>query len=119
MAHKGERGAGCITKIKFTDKNGQRKESRFWYILYYQDGRQIRESSGSEVKQRAKELLRQRLGERALGFQPHQDLKKIRYEDIRQSLLDDYAANRLHSLQTLADGKEEKGRYATCPTFRC
>jgi integrase len=91
------RGTGCVTKIS---------GSRFWYILYYQDGRQIRESSGSEVKQVAEQLLQKRLGEKALGFQPAQLSKKLKYEDVRRSLLDHYSNNRFHSLQKLADGKE-------------
>jgi integrase len=89
------RGTGCVTKIS---------GSRFWYVLYYQDGRQIRESSGSEVKQVAEQLLQRRLGEKALGFQPAQLSKKLKYEDVRKSLLDHYAANKFHGLQTLADG---------------
>lgn len=90
-----ERGTGCVTRLP---------GSRNYYILYYDNGRQIRESTGTPIKQRAIALLQKRLGEKALGMAPAQDLKQLKYEHIRQSLLDDYAMKRRHLLQAHADG---------------
>jgi Phage integrase, N-terminal SAM-like domain len=78
--------------------------SQNWYILYRVNGRQIRESSGSRVKQVAIRLLQKRLGEREQGLPPAQELKRLRYEDVRQALLSDYELKGRHMLQRHADG---------------
>ena len=59
-----DRGEGRIYKTQGSSK---------WWIQYYSSGRQIRESSGSEVKQVAQELLRQRLVEKRNGDIPAVD----------------------------------------------
>lgn len=61
--------------------------SRFWYILYRADGRQIRESSKSESKMVAEKLLQQRMGEHGLGVKPEQDVKNVSYENVRDAWL--------------------------------
>lgn len=85
-----ERGAGSLR---------QHGESKKWYIRYYVNGRRIEEPTGTHVKQRALALLQKRLGEREQGIAPVQGLKRLRYESIRQSLLDDYAMKGRRSLR--------------------
>lgn len=43
------------------------KRGQVWWIAYYEDGRERRESSGSRERKEAVRLLRQRLGEVAFG----------------------------------------------------
>lgn len=93
------KGTGCVMKIKAGSK-----ESRYWYILYYVDGRQIRESSKTESKMEAEKLLQRRLGETGLGIRPQQDVKAVRYDDIRDALLLEYKNQNRGSLFTAADG---------------
>lgn len=71
--------------MRLNQSNGQ--PSRYWYILYYVDGRQIRESSKSESKMVAEALLQRRMGEAGLGRAPVQDFKHLKYEDIRDAYL--------------------------------
>jgi integrase len=92
MRHK---GTGCITKVP---------GSRFWYILYYRDGRQIRESTKSEVRSKAEAMLQLRMGEAQLGIRPEQDVKNVRYEQVRDALLAQYQTKNRGSLFTAADG---------------
>ena len=47
---------------------------RIWWIAYYVDGREYRESSRSPDRRAAVKLLRQRIGEVAAGNFPHQSL---------------------------------------------
>ena len=82
------------------------KGSKFWHIYYYCYGRQFRESSKSESKIDAERLLQQRLTELGLGWQPEQKSDKLKYEDIRQLLLDDYRLKKRSSLVVLEDGTE-------------
>ncbi len=84
----------------------QPKNCQFWYVQYWQDGKQIRESSRSTTKAVAETLLRERLHGRDNGKLPVQEQKKLAYSDLRRMLLDHYSTKKLKSLQVLADGTE-------------
>jgi integrase len=90
-----ERGEGSLVRVK---------GSRFWYIAYYDAaGKQQKESSGSEVKQVALALLRDRLKQKDEGkIVQLSAQKKLRYEDIRDLLLNRLEENRSRSLVTVA-----------------
>jgi integrase len=78
-----ERGQGSIIG---------RPGTKNLYIRYYSnDGRQIQEAVGSPIKQVAENLLQQRLGERGLGIKPAQDVKTLRYEDLRDSYIAEHS----------------------------
>jgi len=84
MAQRRAKGEGSLIKI-----NG----CRFWYAQYYdQNGRQIRVSTKTEVKQEALGVLRKLMGDRDNGLMPLSDLRKIRYGDLRESLVDNYVS---------------------------
>lgn len=87
------RGEGRIWKI-----------GRIWWVQYYAHGQQVRESSHSDLKDLAKGLLRRRLEEVAAGIAPLPRTARITYEEIRDALLLDYAANRRKSLRQDKDG---------------
>ena len=99
-------GTGSVLKLKYKDKEtGKVTESRYWYILYYSNGRRIRESSESESKTEAENLLMRRMGEATVGIQPQQDVKGIKYEDVRDSYLAE-ARNKGLRFDQRADGTE-------------
>jgi integrase len=80
--------------------------SRFWYAQYYQDGRQIRVSTKTEVKQEALAVLRKLMGDRDNGLAPVTDTRRLRYADLRSLLIDNYVAQGNKSLKLKADGSE-------------
>src|SRR5260370_17345418 len=71
-------GTGSVIKLE---------GSRYWYILYRVDGRQVRESSKTESKLEAEKLLQKGMGESGLGLAPEQDVKNVKYENIRDAWL--------------------------------
>src|SRR5271170_2279875 len=90
------RGTGSIFKKKF---------SRFWQVSYYSiDGVQVQESSQSESKSVAEEILRDRLTKAAQGM-PVAEMKRLTYEDMRASLLLDYDTKGNKGLQRLKSGE--------------
>jgi integrase len=91
------RGTGCVRRVK---------GSKFWHIYYYCNGRQIRESSKSESKMAAERLLHRRFNEMGSGFQRGRASENLKYEEIRQSLLDEYRARGHGSFLTMPDGTE-------------
>ncbi len=92
------RGTGSVVKLP---------GSRFWYILFYVDGKQRRESSKTESRQQAEALLRKRLSEAEDG---HAQLdKKLRYEDVRSSLLLEYSNKQNKSLRSQKNGEVSIG----------
>ena len=94
---KRERGEGGLIKIR---------GCRFWYAQYYKDGRQIRESTRTEVKEEAKKELRRLMGNNERGMTPENELRRVRYGDLRAALLQNYVERGNRSLQTTADGSE-------------
>jgi integrase len=97
-------GTGCVTQLRIKNEDGTIRKSRYWYLLYYVNGRQIRESSKTESKMQAEALLQVRLGEAQMGVRPHQDVKQLKYEDVRDALLAEYENQHRGSLFTAADG---------------
>jgi integrase len=64
------------------------------YIRYWTNGRQIQEAVGSDSREDAERLLQQRMGEAGLGMRPAQDVKGVKYDDIRDSYLAEHPADR-------------------------
>jgi len=78
---------------------------RIWWIQYYVHGRQVRESSHSDKKQVAERFLRLRLGEAAAGIAVPPRVARATYEELRDTLITDYEANRRRWLRKGKDGK--------------
>ena len=80
--------------------------SENWYAQYYQNGRQIRVSTRTDVKQEALAQLRKLMNDSDKGLAPVTDVRKLKYADLRQRLLDSYVAQGNKSLKSRADGSE-------------
>ena len=77
------KGEGGLFKVKGT-KN--------WKCQYYDaNGRQIRMSTGTPIKQEALAFLRKQMGDNDRGLVSVTELKKITYGDLRAALLANYA----------------------------
>lgn len=95
-----DRGAGRIFKPRHHGV-----ESAFYWIQYYVRGRQVRESSKSEKLAVAERFLRQRLGEAAAGILRPPRVERVKYEELRDSLVADYQTN---GRRWLRIGKDKK-----------
>ena len=51
---------GCLYRRKQKLKDGTIRQSPIWWIKYYQNGRQMRESSGTMKETVARRMLRER-----------------------------------------------------------
>lgn len=97
-----ERGSGRIFQIGVP--KGEEVKGKIWWVQYYSRGRQIRESSHSELKMVAEKLLARRMEEARTGQTPAVKIELVRYEHLRESLFADYQANHRKSLMRHADG---------------
>jgi len=88
-----------------------------WYIQYYRDGKQIRESTGKRVKQEALVELRRKMGRSEQGLLSDTELRKIRYADLRAGLLANYQEKGNRTLYQTADGTETIGGLKALDTF--
>src|SRR5713101_4581056 len=79
---------------------------RIWWCQYYVDGRQIRVSTQLTGKSEARSFLRRLMDSRDKGEVPVTDVKKLKYADLRQALIDSYDALGNKSLKERADGTE-------------
>src|SRR5579872_701395 len=76
---------------------------RFWYAQYYRNGRQIRVSTKTVVKMAALKTLRGLMNDSDKGVPLLSDMRKIRYADLRQALIDNYDSKGNKSLKEKAN----------------
>ena len=82
----------------------EKRGSRFLYISYRDTNGKLRqESTKSESLMVAENLLRDRLGKVGQGL-PVAELKKLKYEDIRKTLILDYRTRGVKMLEEDKDG---------------
>lgn len=92
------RGEGSLIKLA---------GCRYWYAQYYgSDGRKIRVSTKTEVKQVAIRFLRDRLTERDKGMTPISDSRKLKYRDLRDGIIANYIEKGNRSLSVTKNGEE-------------
>jgi len=91
-----ERGSGGLIR-----KEG----SPFWYAAWRQNGKQYSESTGTDVKQKALAILRDRLRDAGLDRTPEPELKKMTYEDLRASFIQQLQTHQAKSLRTNKKGE--------------
>lgn len=77
-----------------------------WYAQYYQNGKQIRVSTGKYVKQEALGVLRDLMSKADRGETPITELRKTPYGDLRARLISNYQDKGNRTLETRADGTE-------------
>jgi integrase len=94
---KRERGAGGLFKLK---------GCRYWYVqIYNRDGKPVRKSARTEVKQEALAFLRNLMTDRDKGGSLL-DARKVSYEDLRAALIQNYIERGNKSLEVMKDGSE-------------
>jgi integrase len=82
------RGTGRIFKRKGTVK--------LW-VQYYDHGEPIRVSAGTDDPKKAEKFLRKKIGAIANGIQ--EDSRSLRYESIRDAVVEDYVVGKKKSLR--------------------
>jgi integrase len=91
-------GEGSLIKLK---------GCRFWYAQFYdQNGKKIRISTRTTIKQEALGILRKQMGDRDRGLAPLTEVRKITYADLRAGLIASYVEKGNKSLATRANGDE-------------
>jgi integrase len=106
---KRERGTGGLIKLT---------GCRYWYAQFYdQHGKQKRVSTRTAVKQDAQGILRNLMVANERGEPFVGDMKKLRYEDLRQALLHNYVERGNKSLEIYASGEETIWGLKSVDTF--
>lgn len=85
-------GMGRVFRPKYTDRHGERRRSRTWWLDYSIGGDRVRESAKTTLKKEATRLLHQRLAERGRGVN-RRDLEKVTFADLEALIVADYAKN--------------------------
>jgi integrase len=93
-----ERGMGRIFKPMYRSKRGKWKKAGVWWIAYYHNGQEERESSGSRKKNDARCLLRDRLAGSTMGTLITGQAQRLTFNDLKERLYQDYRHNGRRSL---------------------
>ena len=95
-----------------------------WWIAYYHEGRERRESSGSRERKEALRLLRQRIGEIAVGASQMPQPKRVRMpgrlmKDLFDLVQQHWRLKQCSSEANLAYLKRLRRRFARYPVRAC
>ncbi len=93
---------GCLYKRKQKLPSGEYREMRTWWIKYYQGGRPVRESTGTDREAVARRMLRTREGDVERGIPITPKMGRVTFEDAAADFLNDYQVN---GKRTYADAK--------------
>jgi integrase len=85
------------------------KGCKIWYAQFYQNGKQLRVSTGERVKAKALVELRKLMGRADQGMTPITELRKITYGQLRAGLLASYTEKGNRTLYQTVDGEETIG----------
>jgi integrase len=88
----------------------RRKNSKKYWIKYSRNGKAFHESSGSEIKAVAEQLLKRREGEIAQGRQPGVVFDRVKFDELAEDYLTEFRINKKksivrteHSVKTLSE----------------
>jgi integrase len=88
-----------------------------FYAQFYQNGKQVRLSTGKRVKQEALVELRRLMGRADQGLTPVTELRKITYGQLRDGLIASYQEKGNRTLYQTADGEETIGGLKALDAF--
>ena len=94
----GERSMGRVFKPMYRNKKGKWKKSAIWWIAYFHNCREERESSGSRKKSDARCLLRDRLAGSTTGTLVTGQAQRLNFNNLKEKLLQDYRNNGRRSI---------------------
>jgi len=78
-----------------------RQRGRVWWVRYYRNGRRFEESSHSQRKEDAKNLLKLREGDVARGVPISPQVGRLRFDEGAKDLVNEYRANGKRSVDEL------------------
>ncbi len=78
-----------------------RQRGRIWWFRYYRNGRRFEESSGSEKKGVAMDLLKIREGDVAKGIPVSSRVGRLRFDEASKDLITEYRVNTRRSIDEL------------------
>jgi len=96
---KGTRGQGRVYLRKYADRS-------IWWLEFWRDGKQVRESSGSTDREAALRLLGEKLGKVADGSFVPRSVRRVTFDELALLLIADYKANGRKSLRTATTSVE-------------
>ena len=84
---------GRIYRPKKKRPDGTRTEIRTWWVAYYVNGSQTRESSKSRKYKDAENLLRRRIAERETGVYAGPAAERVKVSELLDELIEDFENN--------------------------
>ena len=101
------------------------RRGQVWWVAYYHQGREYRESSGSRQRKDALRLLRQRVGDAAAGHPRHEppagrtQRRPVTMLDLFELLEQHFILNRRSSRSNLTHLKRLRSRFAKYTVAAC
>ena len=92
---------GSLYKRTYKTSDGEIRERPTWWLKYHQNGRAIRESTGTTKETVAKRMLRLREGDVERGIPVNPRMDRLTFKETAQDVIHDYETNGKKSLRVL------------------
>ena len=80
------RGQGYTFRPTYTDRKGEKRQSRVWWVGYSHNGEKCRESTGSKEHRAAVRFLNERLQQIGRNKPSPKDIEAVTFDDLRQAI---------------------------------
>jgi|GEM_PF-4448982 len=94
---------GTVYQRNYRDRNGKRQKTATWFLKYYVKGKAkpVRVSSGTENREEAIRMLRQRMAKAAKHAEYSEQVECVLVDQLLDLVLEDYRFNKRSSTYDL------------------
>ena len=84
---------GSVYQSSYRGRDGKRHKSTTWFLKYYVNGKPLRESTGTENRNEAIRILRQKMAKSARYSEYSEQLERVLVDQLLDLVIEDYRFN--------------------------
>src|SRR4051812_31356890 len=89
--------SGSVFQRTYRDRNGNKHTTATWFLKYYVAGKPVRISAGTEDREEAIRLLRQKLARAARYTEYSENMERVLVDQLFDLVIEDYRFNKRNS----------------------
>jgi integrase len=93
--------SGAVYQRKYRDRQGSIRKTATWFLKYYVQGKPVRVSSGTEDREEAVRMLRQRIAKASRYVDYSEQIERVLVDQLLDLLIEDYRFNKRSSTYDL------------------
>jgi hypothetical protein len=85
---------GSVFQSAYRGRDGKRHKSKTWVLKYYVNGKPVRESTGTDNREEAIRVLRQKIANVARYSEYSQQIERVLVDQLLDLVVEDYQFNK-------------------------